>query len=157
MRRATNKNLTRPHRSKKKNLSRGKTQLKSGLEAYCYDQLKSAKIDFEYESETFVLVDSFRYTGEYMKSTKGKDVMLDATGKVVLPIKYTPDFVNHEEKFIIETKGFVPSQHTFPLRWKLFLKYLVDNGMGDYMLFIPKNKKQVDETIERIKKSRNNE
>ena len=27
------------------------------------------------------------------------------------------------------------------------LKYLSDNDMDDYMLFIPKNKKQVDETI----------
>jgi hypothetical protein len=29
----------------------------------------------------------------------------------------------------------------------MFLKYLSDNDMDDYMLFIPKNKKQVDETI----------
>ena len=76
--------------------------------------------------------------------------MSNATGRVVLPIKYTPDFVSHEHKFIIETKGYVPSQHTFPLRWKLFLKYLMENEMDDYMLFIPKNKKQVDETIKII-------
>ena len=66
---------------------------------------------------------------------------------MVLGVKYTPDFVSHEHRFIIETKGWVPSQHTFPLRWKMFLKYLSDNDMDDYMLFIPKNKKQVDETI----------
>jgi len=129
--------------------------MKSTLETYCYDQLKEAKLKFYYEPETFELVSSFRYGGVYYKSSKGKDVMTNATEKVVLPIKYTPDFVSHEHKFIIETKGYVPSQHTFPLRWKLFLHYLRDNDMDDYMLFIPKNKKQVDETIRVIKQHLN--
>lgn len=146
------KNLTRPLKGRKKrDLSRGRVKLKSTLETYCYDQLKGAKLKFEYESETFQLVDSFRYPGVYHKSTRGKDVMTNATNKVVLAIKYTPDFISHEHRFIIETKGYVPSQHTFPLRWKLFLKYMHDNDMDDYMLFIPKNKKQVDHTIELIK------
>jgi hypothetical protein len=129
--------------------------MKSTLETYCYDQLKEAKLKFYYEPETFELVSSFRYGGVYYKSSKGKDVMTNATERVVLPIKYTPDFVSHEHKFIIETKGYVPSQHTFPLRWKLFLHYLRDNDMDDYMLFIPKNKKQVDETIRVIKQHLN--
>ena len=103
MKKRNSKNLTRPHRSKKSNLSRGSVQLKSGLEAYCYDQLRQAKLNFRYEDETFVLADSFRYNGVYFKSTKSKDVMLDATSKVVLPVKYTPDFVSHEHKFILET------------------------------------------------------
>jgi len=142
------KNLTRPTKGRKrKDLSRGSVKLKSTLETYCYDRLKESKIDFGYESETFQLMDSFRYPGVYHKSTRGKDVMTDATNKVVLSIKYTPDFVSHENRFIIETKGWVPSQHTFPLRWKLFLKYMSDNGMDDYMLFIPKNKKQIDAAI----------
>lgn len=151
---AYKKNLTRPHRkksAKKRDLKRGNYTLKSNLEVYCYDQLKEAKLDFKYEPEEFVLQESFRYPTEYRKATRGKDVMSNATGRVVLPIKYTPDFVSHTHKFIIETKGYVPSQHTFPLRWKLFLKYLVENEMDDYMLFIPKNKKQVDETIRIIK------
>jgi|13_taG_2_1085334.scaffolds.fasta_scaffold00046_10 hypothetical protein len=147
------KNLTRPHKSRKKrDLNRGKVQMKSTLETYCYDQLKEAKLKFFYEPETFELVSGFRYPGTYWKSSKGKDVMTDATNRAVLSIKYTPDFVSHEHRFIIETKGYVPSQHTFPLRWKLFLKYLKDNDMDDYMLFIPKNKKQVDETVKIIKK-----
>tara|TARA_R110002074_G_scaffold160473_1_gene317976 strand:+ start:6972 stop:7457 length:486 start_codon:yes stop_codon:yes gene_type:complete len=147
------KNLTRPHKTKKKrDLSRGSVKLKSSLETYCYDQLKVAKVDFDYELETFQLMESFRYEGVYHKSTKGKDVLIDATDKVVLGIKYTPDFVSHAHKFVIETKGYVPSQHTFPLRWKLFLRYMNESGMGDYMLFIPKNRKQVDEAISIIKK-----
>ena len=85
--------------------------MKSTLETYCYDQLKEAKLKFEYEPETFELVPSFRYPATYWKSSKGKDVMTNATNRVVLPIKYTPDFVSHEHRFIIETKGYVPSQH----------------------------------------------
>tara|TARA_R110002074_G_scaffold28743_5_gene82814 strand:+ start:109 stop:591 length:483 start_codon:yes stop_codon:yes gene_type:complete len=152
----TKKNLTRPHRAKKKkDLSRGEVKMKSSLETYCYDALKKAGLDFEYESETFHLMDSFRYQGVYWKSTKGKDVMTDATNKVVLGIKYTPDFVSREHKFIIETKGYVPTQHTFPLRWKLFLKYLKENDMDDFMLFIPKNKKQIAEAVRIIQSNTN--
>lgn len=146
------KNLTKPLKGRRKrDLDRGRVKLKSNLETYCYDQLREASLKFEYESETFKLVDSFRYPGVYFKSTRGKDVMSDATNRVVLAINYTPDFISHHHKFIIETKGYVPSQHTFPLRWKLFLKYMHDNDMGDYMLFIPKNKKQIDKAIEIIK------
>lgn len=146
------KNLTRPFKKKAKvrNLTRGHLKMKSSLETACYDALKEAKLDFEYEGETFILQESFRYPGVYYKSTKGSDVMKDATGNVVLPVKYTPDFVSHKHKFIIETKGWVPTQHTFPLRWKMFLKYLMDNDMNDYLLFIPKNKKQIASAIKTI-------
>ena len=144
------RNKTKP--SKKRNLNSGGVKLKSTLETYCYDKLREAKLKFNYEGETFQLMDSFRYPGIYYKSTRGKDVLVDATNKVALGIKYTPDFVSHEHKFIIETKGFVPSQHTFPLRWKLFLKYMVENDMDDYMLFIPKNKKQIEHAVSVIKK-----
>lgn len=148
--------MTKPQRGRKRrDLSRGSVKLKSTLETYCYDKLKEAKLQFGYESETFTLVDSFRYPGVYHKSTRGKDVLVDATNKVVLAIRYTPDFISHEHRFIIETKGYVPSQHTFPIRWKLFLRYLESNDMDDYMLFIPKNKKQVDQTIEIIKRHLN--
>jgi hypothetical protein len=140
MQRKPRKNLTRPRKKtvKTRNLRRDGKQLKSNLETYCYDHLKET--------------DGFRYPGIYYKSTKAKDYMMNATGNAVLQVKYTPDFVSHKHKFIIETKGYVPSQHTFPIRWKMFLKYLVDNGMEDYMLFIPKNKKQVDETIQTIRR-----
>ena len=132
-------------------MNRGGKKLKSGLEVYCYDALKSAKLDFEYEPESFVLVDNFRYPSTYHKSTNKRPDMLNKTGMVVLPITYTPDFVSHKHKFVIETKGYARQQHTFPLRWKLFLRYLVDNGMDDYMLFVPKNSKQIDYTIQTIK------
>lgn len=158
MPRTPRKNLTRPRKktAKTRNLRRDGKQLKSNLETYCYDQLKEFDIDFVYEGETFIVQDGFRYPGIYYKSTKAKDYMRNATGNAVLQVKYTPDFVSHKHKFVIETKGYVPTQHTFPIRWKMFLKYLVDNGMDDYMLFIPKNKKQVDETIQTIRRETRN-
>ena len=76
---------------------------------------------------------------------------MDKTGKKELPITYKPDFVSYEHEFFIETKGYIPSQHTFTVRWKLFLKWLVDNEMGHYSVFLPKNQKQVDEVIKIIK------
>lgn len=138
------------NRPKAKGHIRAGVKLNSALEAYCYDRLKDTKLKFGYESDVFYLMEGFRYNGIYHKMTKGRDTMRDNTKKAVLGIKYTPDFVSHEHKFIIETKGYVHGQHTFPLRWKLFLKYLVENDMDDYMLFIPKNRKQVDETIKII-------
>ena len=137
--------------ARRKSMNRGGKKLKSGLEIYCYDALKSNKFDFEYEPETFTLVESFRYPSTYFKSTPKKPTMSNNSGRMVLPITYTPDFVSHKHKFVIETKGYARQQHTFPLRWKLFLKYLTENDMADYMLFVPKNSKQVDATIQTIK------
>lgn len=123
----------------------------SSLEAYCYDSLKESGLEFGYETDSFTILPSFKYEGEYLKSTAGKKEMVDYTGKAVRAITYKPDFVSHKHKFIIETKGFVPSNHSFPLRWKLFLKYLHDNGMADYSVYLPKNRSQVDEVIKRLK------
>jgi len=123
----------------------------SSLEAYCYSKLKENGLEFQYEGESFVVLDGFRFLGTYKKATAGKKEMVDNGGKVVRSITYTPDFVSHKHKFIIETKGFVPSNHSFPLRFKLFLKYLSDHGMGDYSVYLPKNRSQVDQTISDIK------
>ena len=77
--------------------------------------------------------------------------MMDYSGKMVRKMEYTPDFVSHEHKFIIETKGTSAHSTGSPLRWKLFLKQMVETGNGDYMLFVPKNSKQVDKVIQIIK------
>ena len=125
-------------------------QFKSGLELYCYKKLQDAGLAFQYESESYTLVDGFTFGGIYYKCTNGSTLMVDRTNGRELPITYKPDFVSHEHKFIIETKGFVPSQHTFTIRWKLFLNWLVVNNMTDYKIFLPKNKLQVDQTINLI-------
>ena len=120
----------------------------SSLEAYCYEQLKKSGFEFMYEGQTFELLPSAQYSGVYFKSVPKSATMKSYQGKKVHPLTYTPDFFSSQHKFVIETKGFVPSQHTFPLRWKLFLHYLNENGMGDYQLFLPRNQEQVRSVIQ---------
>lgn len=146
---ANRKNTETPARrsAKKRNLGR----YKSSLEKYCADQLAEHKIPFMYEEREYVLIDGFSYNMTYWKMTQKNKLMSNMTDRKVLPIKYTPDFVGKDHNFVIETKGWTPSQHTFPLRWKLFLRYLNISGESLPALFMPKNKQQVDETIDRIK------
>lgn len=129
----------------------------SGLEAYCYKELKKAGVDFGYESRTFEVLPSTRYTTTYQKSVPKQKMMRDYTNKTVRSITYTPDFVSDSHKFIIETKGFVPSNHSFPLRWKLFLHHLQSQGMGDYKLYMPRNQEQVNHAIKNIVDANKNE
>mgnify|MGYP000094289167 CR=1 FL=1 len=139
---------TQPRRSaRKRNLGR----YKSGLEKQCADLLAENGVKFDYEEREYILVDSFRYEGKYLKMTTKKKELSDRTGKVVLPIKYTPDFVDREERWVIETKGYTPSHHDFPMRWKLFLRYLMTNFENPPMVFIVRNKQQIEEAIKVIK------
>ena len=124
---------------------------KSSLEKYCADKLCEVGIKFDYELE-YSLQESFRYAGTYWKMTAKSKTMTDKTGKVVLPIRYTPDFIGVGHRWIIETKGYNPNMRDFNIRWKLFLNKLVESGEELPALFIPKNKEQIDETVRIIKK-----
>ena len=124
----------------------------SSIEKYCATQPKEHKISFDYEEHTFELMEKFNYPNKYFKMTPKRKDMADRTGRAVLPIKYTPDFVGKDHKWIIETKGYLPSHHDFSMRWKLFLHYLV-GIKSDYILFIARNSSQVDQAIQEIKKS----
>ena len=138
----------RKGRSKVKNAKKstydGK-EFKSNLELHCYKQLKEAKILVKYEEITFTIFDAMVYPQACYEGTAKK---LYNKGSKIRPITYTPDFVAPNGKFIIETKGY--ANESFPLRWKLFKKHLKDNNL-QYVLFLPRNKKQVDEVIELIK------
>ncbi len=132
-------------KSPKKNLGR----YASGIEKYCADQLKAHKLAFDYEEHSFELLPKFRYVNKYFKMTAKKKEMSDKTGAIVLPITYKPDFMGKKHNWVIETKGFLPSHHDFPMRWKLFLNHLV--GLEeDYIVFLAKNKGQVDRCIQEI-------
>jgi hypothetical protein len=133
--------------AKKRNLGK----YKSGLEKTCADLLSDSGLVFTYETHEYVLVDKFRYPGTYLKMTTKKKDLSDRSGATVLPIKYTPDFVGPNEGWIIETKGYTPSHHDFPMRWKLFLKHLIDSGEPVPALFICKNKHQIEQAIVKIK------
>ena len=141
---------TRRKSAKKRQLGK----YKSGLEKSCADLLRDAKLEFKYEEVEYLLMDKFRHEGVYFKMTPKAKELRDRTDSVVLPIKYTPDFVAKDCSWIIETKGYTPSHHDFPKRWKLFLKYLKDNDEPMPMLFICKNSQQVTEAIKIIKNGR---
>jgi len=79
-------------------------------------------------------------------TTKGKKVFKEMTGNV-RNISYTPDFINLDAGFIIETKGLRTPE--FKMRFKLFLKYLYENNKN-YDVYIPSNQKEVDQTIQLI-------
>lgn len=101
---------------------------KSKLEVYCYQQLKENNIHAKYEEHKFEMIPPFEYDG-----------------KKVRKMTYTPDFVGKD--FVIECKG--NPNDAFPLRWKIFKYYLYKNDIK-YNLYLPRSKKQIDETIEKI-------
>ena len=128
----------------KKSTYNGKN-FQSNLELYCYKELEKAKVPVEYEEQTFTIFNALVYPQACYEGTSKK---LYNKGSKIRPITYTPDFVDPKGKWIIETKGY--ANESFPLRWKLFKKHLKDNN-HNYVLFMPRNKKQVDEVVELIK------
>ena len=118
----------------------------SGLEKYMYLALKKAKIKAEYEGETFTLIDGFEFeTISYEKQSNGKGEFKNRGNKKILPIRYTPDFVN--DRFIIECKG--RANESFPMRWKLFKRF-INRCYPHVTLYKPQNQKECDMVIELI-------
>ena len=118
----------------------------SGLERYMYMALKKAKLKFQYEGETFELVKAFEFTTEAIeRQSNGKGEYRNRGNKKILNIKYTPDFVGKD--FIIECKG--RANESFPMRWKLFKKWMTDNG-DKRVLYKPQNQSECDKTIDMI-------
>jgi hypothetical protein len=119
----------------------------SGLEKYMYIALKKAKIKAKYEGETYVIQEGFEFDNKsYERQANGKGQMVNRGNKKILPIKYTPDFIS--DSFIIECKG--RANETFPLRWKMFKKYVKVN-LKHVILYKPQNQKECDEVINLIK------
>ena len=137
---------------KKKSLGK----FKSAIEKYCSDKLRESGLKFTYEETQFTLMDSFRFTNKYFKMTAKKKLMSDRTNSVQQPIRYTPDFVGKDHKWIIDTKGYLPSHHDFPMRWKIFLNYIMNNDLG-YDVYLARNKQQVDQAVDEILKSIQND
>ena len=122
----------------------------SGLEKYMYIALKKAKIHAIYEGATFELQKGFMFnTDSYERQGNGKGTMINRGQKKILNIKYTPDFVS--PSFIIECKG--RANESFPLRWKMFKKYVKTN-LSHVTLYKPQNQKECDEVIELIIKNK---
>ena len=123
----------------------------SGLEKYMYQALKKAKIGALYEGATFELQKGFMFgVDSYERQGNGKGTMINRGQKKILNIKYTPDFVS--PSFIIECKG--RANESFPLRWKMFKKYVNDH-LKHVTLYKPQNQKECDEVIKLIKTKTN--
>jgi hypothetical protein len=122
----------------------------SGLEKYMYQVLKDNKIFAQYESHTFELVPSFQFPNKsFERQSNGKGGFENRGDKKILNLKYTPDFIGKD--FIIETKG--RANESFPLRWKLFKKWMHDNN-DTRTLYKPQNKDQCDKTVQLILENR---
>ena len=122
----------------------------SGLEKYMYIALKKAKIKAKYEGKTYTIQEGFEFDVQsYERQSNGKGEFKNRGNKKILPIKYTPDFVSRS--FIIECKG--RANESFPMRWKLFKKYVKAN-MPRVTLYKPQNQKECDTVIELITKSK---
>lgn len=139
------KKASKKRPSRKKNLGK----FKSAIEKYCSDALRESGVDFVYEQNTYELMPKFRFPHRYLKMTPKNKTLVDRTNSVQQPIRYTPDFVAKDGSWVIETKGYIPTHHDFPMRWKLFLKYLVDNNIT-CDVYIARNRQQVDEAIRDI-------
>ena len=121
----------------------------SGLERYMYQALKKAKIKAKYEGETYIVQEGFMFNNKsYERQSNGKGELINRGCKKILPIKYTPDFVS--DSFIIECKG--RANESFPMRWKMFKKYVNDN-LKHVTLYKPQNQKECDEVIKLITKN----
>ena len=146
------KKNSRKRKSKKKSLGK----FKSSIEKYCSDKLREAGINFTYEETEFTLMKPFRFEHKYFKMTAKKKLMSDRSNSFQQPIRYTPDFVGKDHRWVIETKGYLPSHHDFPMRWKIFLNHIMQNNLG-YDVYLAKNKHQVDQAVTEILKSINDE
>ena len=125
-------------------------KFRSKLELFTYKKLEEAGIKAFYEKRKFILMDGFRYEQQSIepsnkKATKGE--YINNTDKV-RDITYTPDFVAPHGRWVIEVKGF--ANDIFPLKWKLF-KHMLQQYPDPPRLYLPKNQKQVLQTIELIK------
>ena len=120
----------------------------SGLEAYMYKALKTAKIKADYEKRTFEIFPSFKFKNKsYERQANGRGSMVNRGDKKILGIKYTPDFEGKD--FIIECKG--RPNDTFPLRWKMFKKLIASNKFTKCTLYKPQNQKECDDVVNLIK------
>ena len=118
----------------------------SGLEKYMYIVLKEAKIKAKYEGQSYELVPSFSFNNKsYERQANSKGEYRERGGKKVRAITYTPDFIGRG--FIIECKG--RPNESFPLRWKLFKKY-ISTHHPDIVLYKPQTKKECEETVSLI-------
>lgn len=121
---------------------------KSKLEESFYKTLVNEGFDVRYEELKFILIEGFQPTVDFYHRSKSK-VFKKEMSKI-RPITYTPDFTfTHDDiLFIIEAKGI--ENDTFPLKRKLFRRYIEINKLP-CVYFEIHTKKDLLHAIEIIK------
>lgn len=126
-------------------------KMKSRLEGTMYQLLKDNKIPFKYESDSFILSDSFVFNNDYYaRLSSGKGDYCNRGFKRTNTITYKPDFIIKTPNYfaIIETKGY--ATEAYNMRMKLFKSYLNRNNIN-CDIFVPQIKSECIETVEIIK------
>lgn len=122
---------------------------KSQLEVTVYKTLSQAGFFPRYEELKFIIVEGIKPSVPfYTRNNKTREMVLD--NKKMIDVTYTPDFTFRYKGilFIIEAKGFC--NDVYPLKRKLFRKYLETLGIP-CVYFEIYTKKQLLEAIEIIK------
>ena len=128
---------------------------KSSLEAHCAQALTEAGLPVNYETWKVVLHEKLLSQVESWepKTTKNKEAGVKV--RTFAPVSqalrqsvYTPDFVDLEQGWIIETKGL--RTEAFNLRYRLFKKWLADNNLQHLRLYMPGNQGEIQQCISHI-------
>jgi hypothetical protein len=108
-------------------------KFRSKLESYVYRRLKEEGFNFLYESRSWTIIEKFEYMGETIR-----------------PITIKPDFVDEDNKIIIEVKGWATD--TYKLRLKLFKRHLMVNRIN-YTIYHISTQKALETLILDLKKN----
>ncbi len=122
---------------------------KSKLEKMAYQTLKEQGFPVLYEPRKFIIWEGFRPNVPfYNKDASTRMLKMDS--KKVIDISYTPDlmFEYNNHLIIIEMKGF--ENNTYPLKKKIFRKWLESNYPNS-IYFEIFTKKQLLQAIDIIK------
>lgn len=122
---------------------------KSKLEKMAYQTLKEQGFPVLYEPKKFIIWEGFRPNVPfYNKDTSTRMLKMDS--KKIIDISYTPDlmFEYNNHLIIIEMKGF--ENNTYPLKKKIFRKWLESNYPNS-IYFEIFTKKQLLQAIDIIK------
>lgn len=122
---------------------------KSKLEKMAYQTLKEQGFPVLYEPRKFIIWEGFRPNVPFYNKDASTR-MLKRDSKKVIDISYTPDlmFEYNNHHIIIEMKGF--ENNTYPLKKKIFRKWLESNYPNS-IYFEIFTKKQLLQAIDIIK------
>lgn len=105
---------------------------KSTGEGHFYRESKKVGFNFKYEDITFELVPPFEFQQ-----------------KKIRPLGFTPDFIDHDNKLIVEIKGWPTPD--FKLREKMF-KYFLFKNLSQYKYYIISSSKvEIEKNVQWLK------